>query len=48
MVLNVIDKAGLLEKLNKNPFGYPKVSYLEEGMENWPMATLGERSHIRG
>lgn len=32
LVLNVIYKAGLLEKLNKNPFGHAKVSYLEEEM----------------
>lgn len=47
LVLNIIYKAGLLEELNKNPFGHPKVSYLEEGMGNWLIATLGERSHAR-
>ena len=45
MVLNVIYEAGLLEKLNKNPFGHPKVSCLEEEMGNWPIPTVGEKRH---
>ena len=41
IVLSVIHEAGLWEKLNKNPARHPKVSYLEEGMGNWPVTTVG-------